>query len=344
MAFSENVVLLATGDTTVYTCPVGTSGSAHALVFSNITNLLANITIKLFSQATGITSTLTTGKPVPGNTEYVWPKPINLNPGDKIIASCNTASSVNGIASIFLDVPAAPGLGLTPRGTWSSAATYVPGDMVSYNGTSYIAVTGNTNDVPPSVNWMISAAAFTINAVGLLSAKSGFDNQGAGFTYLTSDTGQLFIRQTATPGTWSPAIAYQGPQGIQGVQGIQGPVGPRGGSGSYLDLGTAVNGSTYTLDYNAAQVQRLQCNGGAITIATTGWPLAGLLGFGEMMLKLVNGAASAINWPAINWVLFDGTTTTIFANTGVSLQTVGVDFIVFWSDDAGVTIYGKVMR
>lgn len=37
--------------------------------------------------------------------------------------------------------------------TWSSTITYVPGQVVQYNGVIYYCTTGNTNSVPPSANW-----------------------------------------------------------------------------------------------------------------------------------------------------------------------------------------------
>jgi len=85
-------------------------------------------------------------------------------------------------------------------------------------------------------------------------------------------------------------------------------------------------------------------NGGAFTITTNGWS-SGL--FCWMTLKITNGGAYTITWPTINWVKPDGSTTTTF-NTYMTaifttLQTSGVNFIVLWSDDAGTTIYGKMI-
>lgn len=105
-------------------------------------------------------------------------------------------------------------------------------------------------------------ANFTVDETGLFANRSNFDNEAEGFAYLSTDgdgasvtTAVIFIRETATPGTWSGAIPFQGPpgdkgdigntgpqgpQGIQGVpgddgadgpQGIQGPAGPAGAPG-----------------------------------------------------------------------------------------------------------------
>lgn len=80
----------------------------------------------------------------------------------------------------------------------------------------------------------------------------------------------------------------------------------------------------------------------SVTLSITGWPAAGKMG--ELLLELVNGAAFGITWPSINWIKSDGTTTTNFSNSGVTLQTTGTDFIMLWTRDGGTTVYGKVVR
>ncbi len=85
---------------------------------------------------------------------------------------------------------------------------------------------------------------------------------------------------------------------------------------------------------------------GAFAITTSAWPPTTNLGW--MTLKITNGGSATITWPTINWVKPDGSTTTNFATylaaagyTG--LQNTGVNFVVLWSDDAGTTIYGKLV-
>ena len=39
------------------------------------------------------------------------------------------------------------------KGNWSSATAYLLGDIVFYNGSSYVAIANNTNSQPPSANW-----------------------------------------------------------------------------------------------------------------------------------------------------------------------------------------------
>jgi len=81
--------------------------------------------------------------------------------------------------------------------------------------------------------------------------------------------------------------------------------------------------------------------GAALTLSFTGWPLAGY--HGELLLELTNAGAYAIVWPTINWIMGDGSTTTVISSL-LPLRTSGKDFIFLWTRDAGTTIYGKIVR
>ena len=85
MAFQEKIVSLGTTDTLLFECPVTLSGSAHGIVFSNITATPQPITFKHYCKSSGITQTLAQGRVVPANGEIAWPKPINLAAGDQLI-------------------------------------------------------------------------------------------------------------------------------------------------------------------------------------------------------------------------------------------------------------------
>ena len=100
--------------------------------------------------------------------------------------------------------------------------------------------------------------------------------------------------------------------------------------------------TTNALDYVNGSHQRWAPNTGAQTLTISNWPPSGNLG--ELLIEGVNLGAATITWPTINWITSNGTTTTIFANNGVTLQTSGTDWILLWTRDAGTTIYGKVVR
>jgi hypothetical protein len=47
--------------------------------------------------------------------------------------------------------------GMVWQGVWDSGTAYAINDVVERNGSSYIAIAGNTNDAPPSANWEVVA-------------------------------------------------------------------------------------------------------------------------------------------------------------------------------------------
>jgi len=52
--------------------------------------------------------------------------------------------------------------GMVWRGAWQTApTTYATNDVVSYQGSSYIATTGNTATPPPSSSWALVAQGGT---------------------------------------------------------------------------------------------------------------------------------------------------------------------------------------
>ena len=99
--------------------------------------------------------------------------------------------------------------------------------------------------------------------------------------------------------------------------------------------------TTNALDYVNGSHQRWAPTG-TPTLSITNWPPSGTLG--ELLIEGVNLGAATITWPTINWIKSDGTTTTTFAQNGVTLQSSGTDWILLWTRDAGTTIYGKIVR
>lgn len=104
--------------------------------------------------------------------------------------------------------------------------------------------------------------------------------------------------------------------------------------------------STQTYDYSAGSYQTSTATGNH-TIAFSNWPATGKEGV--LQVVLTNGGAYTITWPTINWIKPDGTTTTSISTylsslTGrTALQTSGVDQFLFWTRDAGTTVYGKII-
>ena len=60
--------------------------------------------------------------------------------------------------------------------------------------------------------------AFNVTAVGTLANRAAYDNQVANFSYLATDTGELYIKNSATHADWSPAIPFgRGDTGATGT-------------------------------------------------------------------------------------------------------------------------------
>ena len=84
-----------------------------------------------------------------------------------------------------------------------------------------------------------------------------------------------------------------------------------------------------TMDFSAGSFQRGTVTGNVTSVTFTNFPASGKVGY--LTLELTNGGAHTITWPgAVKW---DG--------DGVpTLRAAGVDVLVFYSRDNGVTIRG----
>jgi hypothetical protein len=103
-----------------------------------------------------------------------------------------------------------------------------------------------------------------------------------------------------------------------------------------VDHGT-VNSGTVTFNLQASTKHKVTV-GGPITMAFTGWPATG--NYEEIEIQIVNGSSN-VTWPTVNWMVGDGTSSTTFSTMGVFLQASGTNWVIVWSTDGGVTLYGK---
>ena len=71
-----------------------------------------------------------------------------------------------------------PGTGMTWLGAWSSITTYLEGDGVENNGSTYIALGTNTNSEPPSINWDLVADKGATGSQGNPGADGATGPQG----------------------------------------------------------------------------------------------------------------------------------------------------------------------
>jgi hypothetical protein len=198
MALKGKPIAVGTSDTDLYTCPSTIEASVHGLVFANGTGSSATITVKVYVQSTAATTTIITGQAVAANTAFTWPKPINLNAGDKIIASASTGSAIVCLYSAYEGSAAPVAVGFTPRGAWSSGANYAVNDVVSLSGSSYLAIQAGTNQDPATQTayWLVLAAKGDTGAGDVTGQASSVDNEIA----LFSGTGGKTIKRATTTG------------------------------------------------------------------------------------------------------------------------------------------------
>ena len=152
MAFSQKVFEIGVSDVEMFECPATLEGAAHTLHFFNKHTGPVDLTLKFYDHSESATLIVVTVTIAAGEF-YIFPKTLDLNDGDKIIAVSDVAASVQGAVAVYTNTATPVSGPLTPRGAWNSGANYVARDLVSENGSSYIAINPNTNDQPPSANW-----------------------------------------------------------------------------------------------------------------------------------------------------------------------------------------------
>lgn len=124
------------------------------------------------------------------------------------------------------------------QGPWSATTKYAQGVVVAYNGSSYIARTGNTGVVP--TNTAVWAVFATQGATGATGAQGPLGPAGpvgpSGAAGPAGPAGPLGL-----PGPVGPQ-GSKGDKGDKGDTGPQGPQGPQGGQGAQGPAGANGNG------------------------------------------------------------------------------------------------------
>ena len=198
MALKGQPISLGTSDTTVYTCPVSTEASVHGLVIGNNTGSAATFTLKVYIQSTGLTTTVATGISVAANSTYTWPKPIDVNAGDIIKIAASSLTTLVALYSVYEGSNPPVAVGFTPRGAWSSGATYATNDTVSYtNGNSYVAIQASTNQQPDTQTayWQVLAERGATGSGDVTGPVASVDSELALYS---STTGKVIKRATLT--------------------------------------------------------------------------------------------------------------------------------------------------
>lgn len=210
---------------------------------------------------------------------------------------------------------------------WVSGATYTAGD-VRYsllNFQSYrrlITGTGTTDPSLDTTNWtqisgggnVVGPGSAADNAIPRYDGTTGKIIQGSGIviddTNNINGTDALLKRMMFQDTGWD-----------------------------YHDSAT-----TNALDYVNGSAQRWTPTASSNpTLTISNWPPSGAMG--ELLIEGVNlGAAGTITFPTANWIKSDGTFAASPSAAGVTLQSSGTDFILFWTRNGGTTLYAKVVR
>jgi hypothetical protein len=136
-------------------------------------------------------------------------------------------------------------VGMTFRGAWSNETAYAINDVVTTNGSSWIALTA-TNGVDPTTdggtNWVLVAAAGATGATGP-AGSNGVDGatgpQGLiGLTGPTGPTGANGVDGTTGATGAQGSTGLTGPAGATGTTGAAGAQGSTGLTGSAGPTGT----------------------------------------------------------------------------------------------------------
>ena len=165
---------------------------------------------------------------VPNNGLAIVANGVNIN--IRFDSKENGQTSHEPRLAIFLRGPK----GLNFKGPWNSTTDYLADDVVSFNGSAWIAKRSNTNATPvEGADWTIVAQKGDIGATG---AAGSMGPQGP-----TGPSGP------------------EGPPGPTGPMGAQGPIGPQGPSGSQglsgpIRIDTFTSSGWWTLPPGANQV------------------------------------------------------------------------------------------
>lgn len=107
------------------------------------------------------------------------------------------------------------------------------------------------------------------------------------------------------------------------------------------------NAAVNTIDISKGKAQNWAPGTGAQTLTLTGWPPVG--SHGEVLIygRNLGSATITIAGNPVNFIKSDGTFATsnsLNSNHGATLQTSGLDLVIFISPDGGTTKYCKVVR
>ncbi len=198
-------------------------------------------------------------------------------------------------------------------------ASWTGGEGTPPDSGVYVSGTGFTTDIANAIDIRgeqgVQGEPFVINADGLLSGRNLYDAEGTGFTYLATDTGDVYIKNSPIPGDWGPPISFVGDRGwspvlntvIDGERIVHQVSDWIGGEGTKPPAGQYISNTGFTNDISQATDIRGGSGVFRINVASDAsdrfnWdneekPFAFLaLDTGEISYKNSNAYADWSNW------------------------------------------------
>lgn len=204
---------LGTSEQQIYLAAAGTEGAAHSITFSNVTTDPATYTLKYYHSSTETTHTIAADFPLLGQQAYRWPGAINMSAGDALYASASADSTVSAVVSVYENPSFA--IGFTPRGTWDSVAQYYTNDVITYGGSSYVAMQPSIGASPtdPTYWQLFGIRGYTGSAVpvrGYTGSRGlvGYTGSSIEFRGYTGSQGPVGPTGTSPLGFRSISLPY----------------------------------------------------------------------------------------------------------------------------------------
>jgi hypothetical protein len=209
--------------------------------------------IKLANSTTGVTNTLQYTQDGSGNNLPIQISATQVNitgsltvNGSPISSGSSGSSGTSGSSGSngtdgTSGTSGSSGVGFRIIGEWDNTTNYLANDMVSYNGSSYIAIQDNINKIP-SIEvsyWLLQSLAGSNGTSGTSGTDGTSGTSGSSGSDGTSGTSG----SSGTDGT-SGTSGSSGTNGTSGTSGSSGSSGTSGSSGSSGTSGSSGSSGT----------------------------------------------------------------------------------------------------
>jgi collagen type VII alpha len=200
------------------------------------------------SVGTGAGSNNVVIQPDAGTVGYTLTLPVDTGSSNQVLTTDGTGIlswTSGGFGAT--GATGATGQGFNFLGAWNDSSTYVPYDVVEYNGNTYVCINANGPNQSPDYTyyWTLIASAGATGASGIDGATgaSGIDGAtgASGIDGATGSTGPDGATGSTGPDGATGATGIDGATGASGIDGATGATGVDGATGA-----SGVNGDKYS--------------------------------------------------------------------------------------------------